>query len=270
MSTFLYGANVHASGIRQHYLRFGGRGPALIAVPGIITPAAVWTFVGERLGGTFDTFVMDVRGRGLSEAGAHLDYSLDAKAADVIAFAAALGLDKPIVVGDSMGARIAIRAARAAPDAFAHAVLVDPPVSGPGRRAYPSPLPAVLDLLHAAQKGEAYEALTKPGIARWPEPLLRMRAEWLHTCDERAVVETHKGFHDDDIHADLPRIRVPCSLIAATRGDVIRAEDERELRALLPSMAVRRVADAGHQIPIDNFEGFIAALGDVLQQEIPA
>ncbi|MGO3841736.1 MAG: alpha/beta hydrolase, partial [Alcaligenes pakistanensis] len=24
MSTFLYGAHVHANGIRQHYLRFGG------------------------------------------------------------------------------------------------------------------------------------------------------------------------------------------------------------------------------------------------------
>jgi N-formylmaleamate deformylase len=269
-STFLYGANVRANGIRQHYLRFGGKGRPLVAVPGIITPAAVWGFVGERLGRTFDTHVMDVRGRGLSEAADYLDYSLDAYAADVVALAGALRLEKPIIVGHSMGARIAIRAARQMPDAFAHVVLVDPPVSGPGRRAYPSPLPAVLELLHAAQRGEAYEALTKPGVARWPEPLLRARAEWLHTCDERAVVDTHRGFHEDDIHADLPHIRVPCALIAATRGDVIRDEEERELRALLPSMQVLRVPDAGHQVPIDNFEGCIAALEQVLAEKIPA
>ncbi|WP_391573152.1 alpha/beta fold hydrolase, partial [Serratia ficaria] len=35
MSTFLYGANVQANGIRQHYLRYGGRGPTLILIPGI-------------------------------------------------------------------------------------------------------------------------------------------------------------------------------------------------------------------------------------------
>ena len=34
MSTFLYGAHVHANDIRQHYLRYGGHGPALILVPG--------------------------------------------------------------------------------------------------------------------------------------------------------------------------------------------------------------------------------------------
>ncbi|MGO3714743.1 MAG: alpha/beta hydrolase, partial [Alcaligenes aquatilis] len=41
MSTFLYGAHVHANGIRQHYLRYGGSSegrdqrPAVIIVPGI-------------------------------------------------------------------------------------------------------------------------------------------------------------------------------------------------------------------------------------------
>ena len=39
MSTFLYGAHVHANGIRQHYLRYGGHGPALILIPGITSPA---------------------------------------------------------------------------------------------------------------------------------------------------------------------------------------------------------------------------------------
>lgn len=50
MSTFLYGAHVHANGIRQHYLRYGGRGPALLLIPGITSPAITWGFVAERLG----------------------------------------------------------------------------------------------------------------------------------------------------------------------------------------------------------------------------
>ena len=32
-SRLLYGANVRANGIRQHYLRFGGAGPIVVIVP---------------------------------------------------------------------------------------------------------------------------------------------------------------------------------------------------------------------------------------------
>ena len=91
-STLQYGAHVTANGIRQHYLRYGGTGIPLVLVPGITSPAATWGFVAERLGRHFDTYVLDMRGRGLSEGGDELDYSLDACAADAIAFADALGL----------------------------------------------------------------------------------------------------------------------------------------------------------------------------------
>ena len=83
MSTFLYGANVHANGIRQHYLRYGGNEgeragrDAVVIVPGITSPAITWGFVAERFGQHFDTYVLDVRGRGLSQASDTLDYSLD-------------------------------------------------------------------------------------------------------------------------------------------------------------------------------------------------
>src|SRR5690606_36313506 len=71
MSTYLYGANVHANGIRQHYLRYGGAEgeraglDADIIIPGITSPAITWGFVGERFGQHFDTYVLDDRGRGL-------------------------------------------------------------------------------------------------------------------------------------------------------------------------------------------------------------
>ncbi|WJR79900.1 alpha/beta hydrolase [Bradyrhizobium sp. NP1] len=259
----LYGAHVRANGIRQHYLRFGGRGPALLLVPGIASPAAMWAFVAARLCEHFDVYVLDVRGRGLSEAGEHLDYGLDACAQDVVAFADRLRLSSYTILGHSMGARIAIRAARARPAGLARIVLADPPVSGPGRRPYPSPLPALLELIAAARRGEV-EDLLRATPSVWPEPQLLTRAEWLSTCDERAVTVTHRGFHEDDIHADLPGVAVPAALIVAGKGGVIRPEDEQEIRALLPSIAIRRVENAGHQMQIDDLEGLLAALGDVL------
>lgn len=262
-SGLLYGKHVRANGIRQHYLRFGGRGPALILVPGIASPAAMWAFVAARICEHFDVYVLDVRGRGLSEAGDHLDYGLNACAQDIIALAEQLGLKDYTIVGHSMGARIAIRAARGEPAGLARIVLVDPPVSGPGRRAYPSPLARLLELIASAKRGEVEEQLrTEPSV--WSEAQLLTRAEWLCTCDERAIAVTHRSFHEDDVHSDLPHVTVPTGLIVAGRGGVIQANDEREIARLLPSIIIRRVENAGHQMQIDDLEGFLAALGEIL------
>jgi N-formylmaleamate deformylase len=264
-SGLLYGANVRANNIRQHYLRFGGTGPAIVVIPGITTSAAQWAFVAERLCHSFDVYILDVRGRGLSESGVHLNYSLDACASDVVAFAEALGLRDYTLLGHSMGARIGIRAARWHASAIDQLILVDPPVSGPGRRAYPIPLEPLLALLHAAQRGEADTALRSPTAPKWPEVHIRARAEWLHTCDERAVIETHRSFHEDNIHSDLSKITIPTTLIVAGKGGVILPDDVVEIRWLLPSIRIERLEGAGHQVQIDDVEGFLSVLGDLLK-----
>ncbi|WP_333903525.1 alpha/beta hydrolase [Achromobacter insolitus] len=267
MSTFLYGGNVHANGIRQHYLRYGGergagRDPVII-VPGITSPAVTWGFVGERFGAAFDTYILDVRGRGLSEAGAALDYSLDAQAADVLAFAEALGLARYSLVGHSMGGRIGVRAGRGKPAGLSRLVLVDPPVSGPDRRPYPAKLPWYVDSMAQARQGMDAEAM-RAFCPTWTQEQRQLRAEWLHTCDERAIIQSFEAFQSDDIHADLPRLEVPILLITAERGDVVLDADVSEIQQLAPGTRHHRVPAAGHMIPWDNEEGFYAAFGDFL------
>jgi N-formylmaleamate deformylase len=269
MSTFLYGANVRANGIRQHYLRYGGnddqRGErdAVIIIPGITSPAVTWGFVGERFGRQFDTYVLDVRGRGLSEASPTLDYSVAAQAADVVAFAEALGLKRYALVGHSMGSRIAARAARSRPAGLGRLVMVDPPVSGPGRRAYPAKLPWYIDSMRDARAGISIDGM-RAYCPTWTEDQLRLRAEWLHTCDERAILASFEEFHTGDFHADLPAIAVPAMLMTAGRGDVVLPADIDELRSLLPGLQASFVANAGHMIPWDDEAGFYAAFGDFL------
>ncbi|WP_269511507.1 alpha/beta fold hydrolase [Burkholderia sp. IMCC1007] len=268
-STFLYGANVHANGIRQHYLRYGGASgarasrPAVVLIPGITSPAITWGFVGEVFGAAFDTYVLDVRGRGLSEASPTLDYGIDAQADDIAALVAALGLARTSVVGHSMGARIAARAARRDIRGLECVVLVDPPVSGPNRRDYPGKLPWYIDSMALARAGTDAEGM-RAFCPTWTDAELQLRAEWLHTCDERAVRATYESFHTDDFHADAARLTVPSLLITAERGDVVRDDDVAELQRATPSMRHVRVPDAGHMIPWDNAAGFYAAFGDFL------
>lgn len=268
-STFQYGANVQANGIRQHYLRYGGdageraeRDPVII-VPGITSPAVTWGFVGEHFGKTFDTYVLDVRGRGLSSASDSLDYSLDSQAADLVAVAAALGLTRYSVVGHSMGARIGVRAARAKPQGYARLAMIDPPVSGPGRRAYPSKLSWYVDSMRLARDGMDYDAM-REFCPTWTDEQLRLRAEWLHTCDERAVRESFDGFHIDDVHRDLGDIHIPVLLMTAGRGEVVQPADVEEIRQLVPQLVHTRVPAAGHMIPWDDEAGFYQAFGDFL------
>lgn len=271
MSTYQYGAQVHANGIRQHYLRYGGEKPGrdpVIIVPGITSPAVTWGFVAERFGQVFDTYVLDVRGRGLSQADASLDYSLDAQAADLLAFAQALGFERYSVVGHSMGARIGIRAARSQPAALATLVMVDPPVSGPGRRPYPAKLPWYVGSMAQARAGMSAEDMLAY-CPTWTEEQRRLRAQWLHTCDERAILASFDGFHMDDVHADLPRLKARAMLITAERGDVVRDEDVAEISRLVPGLAHHRVPDAGHMIPWDNEERFYAAFGTFLGTALP-
>ncbi|CUX70442.1 MULTISPECIES: alpha/beta fold hydrolase [Agrobacterium] len=264
-SAFLYGANVFANGIRQHYLRYGGRGEALILIPGITSPAITWGFVAEKLAERYDVYVLDVRGRGLSSTGPDLEYGLDAMAADVVGLATALGLSRPALLGHSMGARIAIRASVTASDAFSRLVLVDPPVSGPGRRDYPSKLPWYVDSIRLSLRGIDAEGM-KTFCPSWTDEQLRLRAEWLHTCYEPAIVTAFEDFHKDDIFPDIGRLSVPSMLMVAGRGGVIEKVDVDEAQALCPALEITHVTNAGHMIPWDDFDGFFVALGDFLSR----
>lgn len=272
-STYLYGAHAHANGIRQHYLRFGGpddgrsERDALIVIPGITSPAATWGFVGERLGRRFDTYVLDVRGRGLSASGADLNYGLDAQAADVTAMAAVLGLSRYALIGHSMGGRIAVRAARSHPAGLTRLVIVDPPVSGPGRRAYPAKLPWYVDSIRQATRGMSADEM-RAFCPTWTREQLQLRAQWLHTCFEPAIVRSFEDFARDDIHADLAHIDLPLLLMTAERGDVVRREDIVEWTSLAPQTQHVLVESAGHMIPWDNEAGFYAAFGDFLGHSV--
>jgi N-formylmaleamate deformylase len=267
--TFCYGAHVFANGIRQHYLRFGGpeAGPPLVLVPGITSPAATWGFVGERFGRWFDAYVLDVRGRGLSSTGPELDYSLVTYANDVSEFAKALRLEPYLLVGHSMGGRIAIRAARA-DQQIEKLVIVDPPLSGPGRPPYSGTLERYLTAIRLARRGAGLEEL-RPFTPTWKDEHLRVRVEWLHTCDETAVTQTHFGFQTDDIHADLPALQSKALFIVAGKGP-LSAEAVAEVQRLAPNMPIRVVANAGHMIPMEDLDGFMEAFDDFLGKRLHA
>lgn len=246
---------VTVGGVRLHYLEFAGDGPPLVLIPGITSPAAAWAFVGERLSKTNHVYVLDNRGRGLSDQRPGLRYRLEDYALDTAGFIETLGLGKPVVLGHSMGGRICVKLAADHPDRVGRIVVVDPPVSGPGRRPYPTPLQPYLDGMAAASAGEPL-----PPMPNWTPEQALTRAEWLPSCSVEAVVQSHKGFHEEDFHKDMPKVRCPTLLVYAELGGVVTEADADEILGLIKGAKKVRVERAAHMIPWDNMDGFLAAV----------
>lgn len=260
------GAHCIANGIRLHYLEFhsASTNTPILLLPGITSPAITWSFVAERLATTNRVLVLDIRGRGLSESRDGLGYTLDDYAQDVRGVIEVLGLGHPIVIGHSMGARIATRLGAVASDLPSKLVLIDPPLSGPGRPPYPTPLDSYLTAIEAASRGASAEEFRK-FAPTWTDEQISLRLEWLPTCSIEAVTQTHRHFHDEDVFPDFARLTSPTLLIYAAKANVVPAELAKEIADLLPNGRAVPV-QAGHMIPWDNLEGFLAVLQPFLQR----
>ena len=90
-----------------------GLGTPVILVHGITESAATWNPLIERLTPQRQVVALDLRGHGRSGDAAR--YDLEAMAGDVVAVATALGLDRPHLVGHSLGGAVVSAAGAALP-----------------------------------------------------------------------------------------------------------------------------------------------------------
>jgi N-formylmaleamate deformylase len=254
--------HVKANGLSHHVLDYGGDGPDVLVLPGITSPAISWDFVAERLKDDARLIVVDVRGRGLSDQPAS-GYSLGDYAADTAGVIEALGLDRPILLGHSMGARIAAATAFERPELAGPLVLVDPPLSGPGRGPYPTSWDAFKQQLRESYRGTTADEVGGH-YPSWPERERELRARWLPTCAEGAIAETHRGFETDDFFDHWPYLKAPLALIYGGASPVVSADGAAELRATNADAELVCVDGAGHMIPWDRFDAFIDAVGPLI------
>lgn len=256
---------VRHGALRLHVLDYGGDGVPLLVLPGITSPAVSMDFVARELTDLVRPLVLDVRGRGLSGDGAA--YDLEAYAEDTEAVVAGLGLERPLLLGHSMGARIAAAAAVRGKAAPRGAVLVDPPMSGPGRGPYPTTLEAFLGQLAEARRGTDAEEVGR-AWPRWPLRERELRARWLASCGEDAVRGTHRGFEEEDLFDWLPSVPVPVALLYGADSPVVTAEGAAEASRALPGAHLAKIPDAGHMVFWDNphaaLDRLRAALGGLL------
>lgn len=117
---------IYANGINMHYLRTAiGEKPSLVLCHGFSDNGLYWTPVARALEEDYNVFMVDARGHGLSDAPME-GHNTEVRADDVAAFVQALNLDKPAILGHSMGAATAAAAAAKYPELFSKVLLEDP------------------------------------------------------------------------------------------------------------------------------------------------
>ena len=115
-----------AADLEVHYLEAGDpKGTPVVFSHGNWASSSWWEPLLARIPAGHRGLAYDVRGRGQT-TGPDSSYAIDALAADLVAFAAAVGADRFHLVGHSLGGGIAMQTALDAPDRVLSLVAIAP------------------------------------------------------------------------------------------------------------------------------------------------
>lgn len=118
---------VFANGIRIHYYQAApSKGkPAIVMVHGVTDIGLCWTTLAEKLQGSYDIYMPDTRGHGLSDPFTPADNG-ETLVKDVVEFIQAMKLEKPLLMGHSMGAATVMRVGAEYPGLPKAVIMLDP------------------------------------------------------------------------------------------------------------------------------------------------
>lgn len=126
---------VYANGIRIHYYHAipAPEKPVIVMVHGVTDIGLSWAPVAWELQDSYDIYMLDARGHGLSDPFISSD---DGKTLmkDVVAFVEKMGFEEPILIGHSMGAATVMQLGAEHPDLAKAIVMLDPGLGPRGPR----------------------------------------------------------------------------------------------------------------------------------------
>jgi pimeloyl-ACP methyl ester carboxylesterase len=257
---------IASNGLAIHAEEQGDGEPSLIFLHYWGGSARTWRHVTARLAAGFHTVAIDHRGWGQSDAPAH-GYALADLAADAEAVIKALDLRRYVLVGHSMGGKVAQLMASRRPEGLCGLVLVAP-----------SP-PQPMMMPEEAREMMAGAYATRETIAATIDTILT--AKPLATQDrEQVIADSLRGAPAaklawprstslEDITAQVGAIDVPTIVIA---GELDRVDSPEMLRAellsRLPQAAMHVLPGTGHLSMLEApdaltalIEPFCASLG---------
>jgi len=259
------GRFIEVAGARIHYLDKGS-GPAIVILHGLGGQMGNFTYaLLERLTDEFRVILMDRPGSGYSTRARGATGRLTEQAATVAEFIRKLGLERPLLVGHSLGGAIALGVALDHPEAVRGLALIAPLTHVP--KNVPGPFRAMdikSDILRwlvawtlatpiGIRRGKAIlDAIFSPEAAPVDFPTraggilgLRPRSFYNTSSDMRAV--------NLDLGAMVGRyssLRVPARILYGTNDGVLDHQVHGEAMKAKSSMVSLELVQGGHMLPI--------------------
>ncbi len=259
--------DVQLQDMSMHFVRTGGNKPALVLAHGFSDNGMCWIAAAQALAADYDVILPDARGHGLSSpvtAGKGVNRS-----ADLAEFIVAMGLEKPIVGGHSMGGITASALGAQHPE-LARALILEDPAWIERRQERPSfaseDNPWLKELRgYASLSLEEVMQKCRQASPQWPEVELRPWAESKKLLDLN-VFKERDNLMDQDYWEFVRQISSPTLLITGEveKGGIISAETARKASEINPLIREAHILGAGHNVRRENFPAYIAAVKDFL------
>lgn len=244
-----------------------GQGPDVIFIPGFASSREVWRAQAERLAATHRVHLVQLSGFA-AQPWSHGDGPLLQPAIDgLAAYVRQSGLERPAVIGHSMGGLIALMLAQQHPDLVDRVMSVDSlpffsALYGPtttAETARPFADQAAAMMLNAdAESFRAGQTAGAPGLVRDPATQAAM-VEWSVASDRQALATAIREVMTTDVRPQLATMTTPVWAVYAADDDggapaaMADAMWTREY-AGLPGVRLVRVDGSRHFIMADQPE----------------
>lgn len=276
MDTWIEGY-VRVGPLTLHYYRCDGDGPPLVLAHGVGDSARCWGRLPADLAAEgYAVVAYDARGHGRSDAPAG-GYDLTTLATDLAGLVEALGLDRPVLVGHSLGASTAALLAATRPGLLRCLILEDPGWRVPGAEPTPEERArqaagwrGAIKRWHTQTPEEIALAWLErsPQARLWPEAELAPWAAAKRELSPHLVgIFTAPGVAYTDI---VPAIACPTLLLTGepSAGAVVTAEAARDAARRNPLIELATVGGAGHAIRRERYDEYWAAAGAFLRRHL--
>ena len=257
--------SIAANGSNLHYYRTGGNKAPLVLAHGLTDSGLCWAPLVRTLEADYDCIMVDARGHGWSDA-PDSGYTNTEHAADYAALIETLQLEKPAIMGHSMGGGTGAQLAASYPELLRAAVLEDPPwrpqgggLSTEERRANAEQWRADVN----ANRTKSLEVLIAAGRQRSP---LWSAAEWDQWGPAKQQVSPqaldYASYPSTPWWEVIGQIQCPTLLVTGdvSAGAIVDQATADQARAINPRIEVAYIAGAGHNIRREQFDGYVAAV----------
>lgn len=263
---------IELRGLRFHYRDWMGPGPDardLVLLHGYTGHARSWDAFAAAMASDYRVLALDQRGHGETAWAPPDRYGTFEMVEDLEAFVAALGLDRFVLLGLSMGGIVAIEYAGRRPPALERLVIVDiaPEIAAEGMRNIGESV-ARSDVFESVDAAFARAREDNP-VPPETHHLHRVRHSLMRTEDGRWTYRYDRALRDPNIVRPRPSVEdgwrsvaaidVPTLLIRGEDSNILdRGVADRMVRDI-PDCRFAEVADSGHSVPLDKPDRFLDA-----------